>query len=88
MSDVPDGEWSGEALGPKIQGNPLNLEEHTVCLFSLGYAPVIKNAPYDYDELERWLPLYKSAFGKGGIEGIVWHHPEAGMVKIKAKDFK
>jgi len=25
LADVPDGEWSGEAIGPKIQGNELRL---------------------------------------------------------------
>jgi hypothetical protein len=34
-SDLFDGEWSGEAVGPKIQGNPLALEEHRVYLFEL-----------------------------------------------------
>lgn len=28
FSQVPDGEWSGEAVGKNIQGNPLNLENN------------------------------------------------------------
>lgn len=32
-SGFPDGEWSGEAIGPKIQGNPLKLEDHRVLFF-------------------------------------------------------
>ena len=56
LSEVPDGEWSGEALGPKIQGNPLKLERHTVALFSL---PAVRerlrfeNVPTTYEELKR-----------------------------------
>ena len=34
LSGVSDGEWRGEAVGPKIQGNPLNLGMHSVVLFS------------------------------------------------------
>lgn len=85
--NIRDGEWSGEAVGPKIQGNPLNLEKHTVCLFSVGEAPVFENVPITYNELKEWLPKQKSKFGNNcGIEGIVWHIDE--MFKIKTKDFK
>ena len=38
LSDIGDGEWSGEAVGPKIQGNPLNLDKHEVVLFSFSSA--------------------------------------------------
>ena len=41
LSDIPDGEWSGEALGPNIQGNSLNLDSHRVVLFSCGKAPIL-----------------------------------------------
>lgn len=86
--DVPDGEWSGEALGPSIQGNPLNLEKKTVVLFSLGEAPVFENVPTTYEELKTWLPAQRSKFGRDcGIEGIVWHLPDGSMCKIKTKDF-
>ena len=29
----------------------------------------------------------KAYLADGKIEGIVWHHPDGRMVKIKAKDF-
>jgi hypothetical protein len=87
LSSIEDGEYSGEAIGPKIQGNPLNLEKHIVVLFTIGQAPVFDNVPYTYDELKQWLPLQQSRYGKGKIEGIVWHHPSGEMVKIKTKDF-
>lgn len=89
LSNVDDGEWSGEAVGPKIQGNPLNLDKHVVVLFSLGQAPKLEDAPTTYEGLKRWLPTRKSEYGKDCfIEGVVWSHPTAGMVKIKTKDFK
>lgn len=35
LLDVPEGEWSAEAVGPKIQGNPLKLDEHRLFFFDL-----------------------------------------------------
>jgi hypothetical protein len=87
--NVPDGEWSGEAIGLNIQGNPLNLDMSFVLLFSMGYAPEFQNCPTDYEGLKEWLLEQKSAVGKDcGIEGIVWHCPNGDMYKIKVKDFK
>ena len=87
--DVPDGEWSGEAIGPNIQGNPLNLERPTVYLFSIPKECVLlKDAPSTFDELKAWLQTRKSGFGNGLIEGVVWHGPDGAMYKIKRKDFK
>ncbi|MFW5962139.1 MAG: hypothetical protein ACOCQR_00810 [bacterium] len=91
--DVPDGEWSAEAIGPKIQGNPLNLEKHELFIFSLEHwreKIVFADAPISFAELKEWLPKQKSKIGNNcGIEGIVWHNQVNGdMVKIKVKDFK
>ncbi|MGD1839908.1 MAG: hypothetical protein ACFB0B_03295 [Thermonemataceae bacterium] len=92
FSDVPDGEWSAEALGEKIQGNPLNLKGHTLFIFSLNdwrQKVVYPDVPTDFEELKKWLPQQKSLFGNDcGIEGIVWHNINNGeMCKIKIKDF-
>lgn len=91
LSALEDGEYSGEALGPSIQGNPLKLDKHTVFLFSVDSILrnyVFTDAPHTYDELKEWLPKQKSKFGNDCfIEGIVWHHPNGRMAKIKAKDF-
>lgn len=88
LSIIPDGEWSAEALGPKIQGNPLGLINHTCCIFSAGQAPIKNNVPHDYDGLAEYLIVTQSSYGDGKIEGIVWHHPSGSMLKIKHKDFK
>lgn len=92
FSNVPDGEWSAEALGKKIQGNPLNLEGHTLFLFSLSeWRERVKfdNVPTTFEALKKWLPEQKTKFGNDtGIEGIVWHNAKTGeMCKIKLKDF-
>lgn len=88
LSTVPDGEWSGEALGTNIQGNPLNLPTNRILFFTLNQAPVFENVPTTYEELKEWLPKQKSKYGVDcGIEGIVWHCPDGSMMKIKTKDF-
>ena len=89
LSQIEDGEWSGEAVGVNIQGNPLNLDKNIVMLFSLGQAPVFEDVPTTFNELKEWLPKQKSKYGKDcGIEGIVWHCSDGSMMKIKTKDFK
>jgi hypothetical protein len=88
LSTVPDGEWSGEALGADIQGNPLGAVTNRVVLFSLGAAPIFDSVPTDYDGLKAWLPQQQSKYGTGQIEGIVWHCSNGDMYKIKLKDFK
>lgn len=89
LTDLPDGEWSGEAVGTNIQGNPLNLETNRIVFFTLGQAPIFEDAPTDYEALKVWLPAQKSKYGNDcGIEGIVWHCTDGTMYKIKTKDFK
>jgi hypothetical protein len=92
FTSVPDGEWSAEALGEKIQGNPLNLVGHRLFIFSLSdwcEKVAFENVPTDFESLKKWLPEQKTKFGNDtGIEGIVWHNLKTGeMCKIKIKDF-
>ena len=69
-----------ELCGPKIQGNPEGFETHRLVRHG---AEVIQGLPdpITYFELYRWF------LQEGGVEGIVWHHDDGRMVKIKAKDF-
>jgi hypothetical protein len=88
FSTIPDGEWSGEAIGKNIQGNPLNLNINKIMFFTLGQAPIFENVPTDYEGLKDWLPRQESKYGNNcGIEGIVWHCKNGEMYKIKLKDF-
>jgi hypothetical protein len=76
IEDFPvDGTW--ELVGPKIQGNPERWPHHA--LVRHGYI-ALDNCPRDFDAIKAYLSLR-------GIEGIVWHHPDGRMVKIKGKDF-
>lgn len=66
-----------ELIGPKIQGNPYDIEKHM--LIRHGF-DLIDGVPRDFDGL-------KNFFKHNIIEGIVWHHINGDMVKIKRKDF-
>lgn len=66
-----------ELVGPKVQGNPYNLDEH---LLTKHGAFILEEAPTSFEELVCFLDVRK-------IEGIVWHHPDGRMVKIKRRDF-
>lgn len=83
----PDGEHPGEALGPRIQGNPLALDRHLVVPFNLEI-PAYEDVPRSFDGLLRLLARLDSKFAPGHTaEGIVFHHPDGRRAKIKRKDF-
>lgn len=73
---MPDGTY--ELLGPKIQGNREKWPFHF--LLRHAQAEVLEDAP-------RTFLALKEYFDKNTIEGIVWHHPDGRMVKIKGRDF-
>jgi len=72
-------EWSGtyEACGPHFQGNP--EQRHFDVLVKHGEEK-LPDAPRTFSALAEWFK------GKD-IEGIVWHHPDGRMCKIKKSDF-
>lgn len=72
---LPDGTY--ELVGPKIQRNPERFAFH--CLVRHGTSPLF-DAPRDFDGLRVYL-------GTHDIEGVVWHHGDGRMVKIKGTDF-
>jgi len=89
LVNIPDGEWSGEAVGTNIQGNPLNLDCNKIVFFTLGQCPELKDVPLGFEELKDWLPKQESKVGTGcKIEGIVWWRYGIPIGKIKTKDFR
>lgn len=71
----PDGTY--ELLGPKIQGNPERAALHTL----IPHGPIISEPiPRQFDALRDWLAGQY-------MEGVVFHHPDGRMAKIKLRDF-
>lgn len=67
-----------ELVGPKIQGNPEKYEDHRLIRHEDAQ---ILFPPIAFSELNDWLE-------DKDIEGVVWHHPDGRMVKIKKKDYR
>jgi hypothetical protein len=92
VGDGPEDRWHREALaeglqtlvdgtyeliGPKVQGNPEGCVGHILHRHG---SHTVAGFPRTYAEI-------REALSPGTVEGIVWHHPDGRMVKIKAKDF-
>lgn len=72
---LPDGTY--ELCGPKVQGNPDGFADHRLVPHG---AEELADCPRDFAGLKEYL-LARA------IEGVVWHHPDGRMVKIKKRDF-
>ena len=70
-------EGTYELCGPKVQGNPEGFASHVLIRHG---CEALAEAPRDWTGLRSYL-------ANKDIEGIVWHHPDGRMVKIKGKDF-
>lgn len=73
-----------ELIGPKINGNPEKYDQHVVIKHE--YAAVVPDPlTRSFDSLRFILT------GEGTTpypdEGIVWHHPDGRMAKLKVRDF-
>lgn len=67
-----------ELCGDRVNGNPEGFIGHV--LIEHATATELPDVPRDFDGLAVWLTdrVY---------EGIVWHHPDGRMAKIKRRDF-
>ncbi|MFE6665697.1 DUF5565 family protein [Streptomyces sp. NPDC057697] len=71
-----------ELIGPKINGNPERVDSHRLVEHAAA-ADIGMPEELSYESIrERALALAAE-----GYEGIVWHHPDGRMAKIKGKDF-
>jgi hypothetical protein len=75
---TPDGTY--ELIGPKVQGNPEGVDGHVIVRHGAGIAGALENVPRDFGGLRAYLET-------ADVEGVVWHHPDGRMAKIKARDF-
>jgi len=68
-----------ELIGPKIQGNPEHFPVHTLCSHDDPHLRM-PGPERNFAAIRAWLEAHD-------FEGIVWHHDDGRMVKIKRKDF-
>jgi hypothetical protein len=66
-----------ELVGPKINGNNENFDGHQLIPHGHDY---LFDCPRTFNALKDYLR-------DKNIEGVVWHHADGRMVKIKKKDF-
>jgi hypothetical protein len=78
LAALPDGAHSCEAIGPKIQGG---AESATPTLYFFG------NTPERLPEFPRTFEGIRDFLTAHVLEGVVWHHPDGRMAKIKRRDF-
>jgi hypothetical protein len=80
-SDDPSEDGTYELVGPKIQRNPYKLEQHELWL----HGSTVNHSLDDvvlasFDEARVFLDGF-------WLEGVVWHHPDGRMAKLKRRDF-
>lgn len=66
-----------ELCGPKVNGNPERFDQHILIRHDDAEKFV---APREYVQLAEWMAATT-------YEGIVWHHPDGRMAKLKRRDF-
>lgn len=70
-----------EAVGPKIQGNPEKYALHRlVRVVPLCDSLSLGEVPRSFEGLRQYFQYH-------AIEGIVFHHPDGRLAKIKRRDF-
>lgn len=72
---VLDGTY--ELVGPKVNGNPEGYAEHRLVRHG---ADQLQDVPLTFEGLRLYFVAHPD------IEGIVWHHPDGRMVKLKGRD--
>lgn len=77
ISYFPDGTY--ELIGEKIQGNPEKITGHRMVLHGDDDLDLTMRI-YDFESIRDYL-------SKVDIEGIVFHHPDGRMCKIKKSNF-
>lgn len=82
--DFEGGRWRDgifEAIGPKIQGNPQGMKYHALRVV------VPHDLRLELPDFPRTFDGIRSFLEGQAIEGVVFHHPDGRMAKIKRRDF-
>jgi hypothetical protein len=71
-----------ELVGPKVNGNPEGVCWHML----IRHADAALVRPFNLT-FEGLRDTVRVLHAQAGVEGIVWHHPDGRMAKLKARDF-
>ncbi|SEM35058.1 hypothetical protein [Streptacidiphilus jiangxiensis] len=85
LAEPSPGGWKPgtyELVGPKINGNPERERSHR--LIAHADAQRLASPELSFEGIRAAVLTY----GGLGAEGIVWHHEDGRMAKIKARDFQ
>jgi len=74
-----------ELIGPKVNGNPEGCGKHILVRHSTtpgasATVQILNDVPRDFEGLAVYLAGLRH-------EGVVWHHPDGRMAKLKRRDF-
>ena len=101
MEFLEDGQYFGELIGEKVNGNPYNITGHLWVPFKtyawehLHYKSWGKY-PKDFSTISEWfkelMPLYTlkihgKEYDKHFVEGVVFTHPDGRMAKLRKDMF-
>lgn len=79
MSPLANGTY--ELIGPKVQDNPYGLHHHELHRHGASTCPIDDlPGPRTFEKIKTYLQRVT-------IEGIVFHHPDGRMAKVKRRDF-
>lgn len=79
MQGFSGGHGTYELCGPKINGNPEGFTTHLLIPHGDEHISDLVY-PLSFDTLRTWM-------ASTDFEGIVWHHPDGRMAKLKRRDF-
>lgn len=71
-----------ELCGPTINGNPERLDAHELLFHTT--ANRLRIPKLTYEGLRDFLTALRILHG---VRGVVWHHPDGRMAKLKGRDF-
>lgn len=80
-----------ELCGPKVNRNPEGFERHILIAHDQAeFGPALLHGPQPAGRLDDVFRVFRDhllKLGEMGWEGVVWHHPDGRMAKLKARDF-
>src|ERR1700754_241058 len=72
-----------ELCGPKVNRNPEGYESHVLVAHDTAPTAVELDYPITFEDARDAVLALKAE----GVEGIVWHHPDGRMAKLKGRGF-